>query len=203
LDSWAPAFNSALLNNNKSAIIAPFAACPPLINITSWPGSGCNERSNLIKFLINNNYYNHIILTGNWLHHFDLEKNNILLIDNFEETIKLIISKNIELTVIGAVPIYKKNVPLMLALQSKQNKLQKDLITDIDVDKIKLNNFYKIISKYKDKNLLNFYEPQEILCNPLCINSINNKSLYSDSNHLNSYGASLFVDDFTKLLKNN
>jgi hypothetical protein len=101
------------------------------------------------------------------------------------------------------VPIYKKNVPLMLALESKQSKTQQDLIINIDHEKIKLNDFYNIISSYGDSELLNFYEPYEMLCSPVCKNSINNKSLYYDSNHLNSYGASLYVGDLTMLLKNN
>lgn len=203
LDSWAPAFNASLLINDKSAVIAPFSACPPLINISSSPVLGCNERSKLIKYLIENNSANHIILTGDWLHHFNQEKYKNSLIKNFEETIELIISKNIKLTIIGAVPIYKKNVPLMLALQSKQNKNQKDLIVDINAEIIKLNDYYRIIEKYKKSKLINFYEPHEKLCSPFCINSLNNKSLYSDSNHLNTYGASLFIEDFTNLIKNN
>lgn len=207
LISWAPAFNDALKNVQKSAVVAPFSACPPLIGIKYSSTKGCSERSIAIEKLISNTSIENFIITGNWIHHFTKSKiNNDSaghgITESFIDTFNLLEKNNKKIILIGPVPIYEKSVPLMLGLENFYEKKQSRLILNINQEYLMNDNLYKTIKKIMhDNRSIKFYDPLSKLCNPYCVNSINNKSLYHDSNHLNNFGASLFIDDFTDLLK--
>ena len=115
---------------------------------------------------------------------------------------------NTPLTIVSYKPSIKNtifsnfnNVPLILGIESKKNQSQSSLNLNIQNEQLKIEKFYASINSHLLSNEpIIFYDPLSKLCTPLCLNMIDNKSIYFDSNHLNNLGASLFVDDFIKIL---
>lgn len=210
-DAIAPAFYALSRKNNISGYISTYDGCPPVLNIDQ-KGRGatfyCKDfNDEMVKFIERQKIQKVYLVAswGNWMYnpklyssahtrnynlHFDQGINQDV-VQQFSNTIDLLVSKKIHVYVFQTFPTAKFDPPRELALQEAFYKNKPNNIS------IKISLYSKqrlpieILSrKYKANPFVVFLDPIKYLCNiNECRVSAEGKSLYYNGGHLSTYGA--------------
>ena len=211
--SWAHAIESIYTKKNESAILGVLSACPPFFNLI-YSGSEFRKNNSCIEkniemenFIKNNDKIKNVVLIGVWPSYFRGWHTLIVDIDGkgkfknekgarlgLEHTINKLNKFGKNVILVGPVPVYDENVPLSHANALIQNKPFKSTNYNQVID------YNSIFFEYVEKNNndFNFINPLKWICKPNCLTTIDGKSLYWDTNHLNEFG-SLYLEEYLAL----
>lgn len=152
-----------------------------------------------MKFLENENEIQTIILSGYWpntrieAHQIAaLEiKNENIFTQSINNTLDWLIKNKKQVLLLGPIPTYQKNIPFSLAINNKVNnqtprKTSKEILDEYQI-------FFNAAHSLNQNPKIKLLIPADWFCKPDCIISINNISLYRDSNHLSIEGSMAFT----------
>lgn len=207
--AWLPAFDAALRQSGHSALVAPNAACPPLLGITSKVRPACHAANDATLAVIKAHpAVETVVMAGFWSKYFsdsDIQLSSLagsggnadLAPPALRQTLDVLAALRKQVLVLGPVPTYDKDVPLALA-QART----------MGWDSIQLKSLVRIHSENTE-----FYRAAESasprakivdvaawMCRPECVIYRKGASVYRDSNHLSVDGAMLFVSDVLNLM---
>ena len=214
--SWAPALDKIFKKRGQSAILAVLSNCPPVFGVKSWSSNHrsnneCSDKSFEVERLIKNNRsIENVVIVAIWRTYF-LKDSSLVVVEDGKEyegglaayeglksTLNKINQYDKNIVVIGPVPTYEKSVPYLHALALDKNI--KFPTSDLLEQKKRNGKFYDLVDSFLPTNNFNFIDPLGWMCNQECITTINERSLYHDSNHLNTFGALSFEDALNEAL---
>lgn len=207
--AWLPVFDYSLKKIGLSAYAAPNSACPPVLNINNSRDLKCKESNDsVLNKIKSDSNIKAVFMSAFWSKYF--RKSNMVLSNSSNQigneivfypalldTIKKLESLNLDVIVLGPIPTYPKDVPLILAYESMLNK---PIFPKSNIEELKENNseFYKMAAQYNGRTI--FVDVGKWFCLEHCVVRDSNNSFYRDNNHINVYGAIKFNNQISELL---
>lgn len=109
--------------------------------------------------------------------------------ENLNRIVDFALKKSIRIHMIGPVPVYEEKVPYALYMQRYYNKqLIKQLVLG-DFQQSIASEYKKFKKDNEGRTGLYFYEPETLLCTPICQLGDGSSVYYFDSHHLTISGA--------------
>jgi len=118
--AWAPAFEKALAADESTAILAVASACPPIFEPRWLPHDDrCVQRANETRSFLNARpEVSTVILSARWGMYYEKAGEHAASVSTaLSETVRTLNESGRRVVILGPVPTYTANVPLLLALQ--------------------------------------------------------------------------------------
>ena len=226
--SMASVVDSAAHSTEKKGLQLTAAACPPLLQthvIARHRPTDCYDRNEAAFHLLQQYGIRHVIIEGEWEWYADgegigfgtswpitLRLNELIQRDAkrpsvLHQALKLTIDRlraeNIDVTVLGPIPILGWNVPEMLAaLEWRRSRLPNGMTLDEFMNQQR--SVFPIMKELERDGVRVVY-PHDYLCDSTCFIRLNDQVLYRDGEHLTTRGAELlrpmFMEVFSKLVE--
>jgi len=104
-----------------------------------------------------------------------------------------------QVILLGPVPVYKKSVPLALALEASS---ERRFARSTSTEQYGINgSFFKVIESAQP-SFFDYYDPIKSMCTEKCVVIRDGEPLYRDSDHLSATGAMSLKSDLDRLLNN-
>lgn len=220
--SMASVVDSAARSTEKKGLQLTTAACPPLLQthiVVRHRSTDCYARNEAAFHLLRKYGIRHVIIEGEWEWYADGEgigfgttwpialrlnqfgprdeKGPSVLRQALELTIERLRTENIDVTVLGPIPIIGWNVPEVLAtLEWRRSQLPNGM--PINEFMNQQRSVFPIM-KALERDGVRVVYPHDYLCDSTCFIRLNDRILYRDGEHLSTQGAALLQPMFMQL----
>jgi peptidoglycan/LPS O-acetylase OafA/YrhL len=226
--SMASAVDFAARSTGVKGLQLTTAACPPLLEtdvVLRHRLTDCRERNEAAFRLLKKHGIRHVIMGAEWEWYADGEgigfgtswpvalrangstrqdqKGPLALQEALKSTIERLRAENIDVTVLGPIPIIGWNVPEVIATLEWRGVRPPDGLT-LDEFMNQQRTIFPIMKVLEQEGVRVVY-PGAYLCASICFLRLDDEILYKDGEHLTTRGAALlqplFVRLFSKLVE--
>lgn len=201
---WAPSLETALRRAGRSALLVSTAGCAPVIDAGNRINPRCPQVNDAVRQMLQQPGMRTVVLAGFWSTYFREGgpiQHGIGLANEvqgaegarraLQATVEWLQAQDLQVGLIGPVPVFTRNVPAALALEHHTGRTLLDRSRQLQDERHQL---YRAAVEPLRARGVHTLEPMTWLCHgPQCRVESDGVPLYEDANHLSPAGAQFLL----------